>query len=478
MTTKQNDIVEVNLSLETPSFSTEDSFSVPLIIATLNNTDERVQTFSDVDGVEDAGYDDTTDIHKFAASYFGQTGKEGGRPNLLKLGKKSPDANCTQVVTFDADASAGTYTIKVGDLDATAAIAYDGNVAAIKSALESVSGISEVTVSLNTDATVPTHKEGFTIEFTGADAKTDFGTLVVGIGSLTSVATVTVTKLATGIVAETWLEAYTAIKLSTQAFFMVKPAIKESGVSGTITELVALSAQVETEPRLVVYTVSDANTYGADAGSASLAKKLYTLGYDNSIVITSKDDTSNAGACEFGACLPDFLAGVNPCYYPLTGVVADDWTSTEIGYIVAKNCNRIEKVDGVNTVMPAVDLIAANGGIYGGITSGGQFIDLMAAKYYLEEKIAQGVYALLISVTKIPMSPSGFEIIKGKITEVLVEHGVEKNIIEADSIVIDMPDFATYSSTKKAQRWLDGVDGNGTLSGAINKITIGFKLVA
>jgi hypothetical protein len=122
-----------------------------------------VQTFSDLDGVEDAGYEDTTDIYKFAASYFGQTGKEGGRPNLLKLGKKSPNANCTQVVTFDADASAGTYTIKVGDLDATAAIAYDGNVAAVKAALEAVSGIAEVTVSLNTGATVPTHKEGFGI---------------------------------------------------------------------------------------------------------------------------------------------------------------------------------------------------------------------------------------------------------------------------------------------------------------------------
>jgi len=478
MGTKINNVVDVAVSIASaPRYG--DSFGVPLIFGAYGNTADRTTAITSMDDLP-AGVTAilTPELYKMFSGLFAQTSKKGKKMAYALLGNKIADANDTHSVTFDVDATGGTYILKFGDLDATAAIAYDANVAAVKSAIEAVTGITEVTVTLNTGATVPTHKEGFTVEFTGADAKTNFGTLVVGIGSLTTVATVTVTKLATGIVAETWLEAYTEIKKSTQAFFMVKPAVKENGTAGTITELVALSAQVETEPRLVVYTVSDANTYGADAGSASLAKKLYTLGYDNSIVITSKDANSNAGACEFGACLPDFLAGVNPCYYPLKGVVADDWTSTEIGYIVAKNCNRIEKVDGVNTVMPAVDLIAANGGIYGGITSGGQFIDLMAAKYYLEEKIAQGVYALLISVTKIPMSPSGFEIIKGKITEVLVEHGVEKNIIEADSIVIDMPDFATYSSTKKAQRWLDGVDGNGTLSGAINKITIGFKLVA
>jgi hypothetical protein len=39
-----------------------------------------------------------------------------------------------------------------------------------------------------------------------------------------------------------------------------------------------------------------------------------------------------------------------------------------------------------------------------------------------------------------------------------------------------MPNLATYDATKKSQRWLDGVTGDGTLQGAINKISVSFKL--
>jgi len=274
---------------------------------------------------------------------------------------------------------------------------------------------------------------------------------------------------------ETWAEAYALIKAEDEGFYVVIPGVHIDSTGSEITQLVALQAVINTEPRLAVYTTDDANTKGADAGSDSLAKKLFALGYD-SVVVYSEDDDNNAGACWMGAVLPDFLAGTNPCYYPLAGVVADTLTPTEIGHIQDKKTNRIERVGGY-TLVPGVSLVDSEGGNYGGIASSGQFIDLIAAKHYLTQKISENLFMLFINNTKPPFTPAGFELVKSTIINAIVEHGVEKNIVEAGTIVVEMPDLETYSSTKKGQRWLDGVGGNAALQGAINKASISLKLV-
>jgi hypothetical protein len=276
--------------------------------------------------------------------------------------------------------------------------------------------------------------------------------------------------------AETWAEAYALIKAEDEEFYVVIPGIHIDDTVADITELVALQAVINTEPRLAVYTTDDADTKGADAGSDSLAAQMFDAGYDSAVVY-SEDDDNNAGACWMGAVLPDFLAGTNPCYYPLAGVVADTLTPTEIGHIQDKKTNRVERVGGY-TLVPGVSLVDAEGGQFGGVTSSGQFIDLVAAKHYLEQKISENLFMLFINNTKIPFTAAGSELVKSTIVNAIVEHGVEKNIVEAGSIVVTMPDLETYSSTKKGQRWLDGVSGNAALQGAVNKISIELKLVA
>lgn len=473
MGTKIQNVVPTTFSIQSVP-KAGDSFGIPLIFGTINNLEPRVQTITSLDDLP-AGVNstDTPEMYRMFTGIFGQTSKKGKSVSLVKLGNKVENENAKQSVTFDVDATGGTFKLGFNGVETTA-IAYDAVEGAVKSALEALDGIAEVTVALNSGATAITHAEGFSVEFTGADGNKAFASLTVNVASLTTTTTGTVTILQAGGAVETWLQAYTACKAADPDYFIIMPAIKENGISGDITELMALFAQTQTESKIPVISVSDANTIGADAGSASLAKKCYTLNYDTMIIYT-EDSTSNAGACLMGATLPDFLAGINPNYYPLTGVVADNLTSTEIGYAVAKNANRIESIGGY-TVMPAVDLVAANGGNHGGILSSGQFIDLLAAKFYLEEKVSTAVFDLLIANTKIPFTLSGFEQIRSKIYNTMVEHGAEKGIVDLDSIVVTMPDFETYSTNKKAQRWLDGVDGDGTLQGAINKITIGYNL--
>jgi hypothetical protein len=57
MSTQQNDIVEVNLTLDSLGFSAEEDFSIPAFIAEITNTDERVQLVGSLDEARDLGYD-------------------------------------------------------------------------------------------------------------------------------------------------------------------------------------------------------------------------------------------------------------------------------------------------------------------------------------------------------------------------------------------------------------------------------------
>lgn len=472
MGTKIKNVVDVAFNIQNVPKG-GDSWSIPLVFGTLGNSKARVTDITSTDDLTDMGitYGTHPAIYKSVIGMLGQESKGGRSVSLIKLGNKVENENAKQSVTFDVDATGGTFKLGFNGVETTA-IAYDAVVGAVESALEALDGIAEVTVALNSGATAITHAEGFSVEFTGADGNKAFASLTVNVASLTTTTTGTVTITQVGGAVETWLQAYTNIKASDESFKFVFPSIVEDGTVGTITELVALQAQIETEPRLGCYCVNDANTKGADAGSASLAKQLYTLAYD-SFVLYSNDTDANGMACQLGATLPDRIYKINPAYYPLSGVVADTLTSAEIGYIVAKNCNRIENVGGY-TLMPAVDLVSANGGNKGGVLSSGQYLDLVVAKYYLEEKVSEAVYQLLIDNQKVPFTLTGFEMIRSRIYNTMVEYG--DGIVDLSTIVITMPDFETYNTTKKGQRWLDGVEGTGTLAGAINKITISYSL--
>jgi hypothetical protein len=179
-----------------------------------------------------------------------------------------------------------------------------------------------------------------------------------------------------------------------------------------------------------------------------------------------------SSAAEMGATIPDFFGSVNPAYYPLALTTADVYTATQIGYLVTNGANRVEKLDTINTCIIPTSAAATTSGTQGLISGSGQFAENIWIKDYLETIVSEAIYNLLIVNKKIPFTKAGFFMIKAKITEMLQTYGVEQGILEAGTISVTMPDFDTYSSTKKAARWLDDVDSDGTRQGAINKITI------
>lgn len=479
MGTRIQDVAAVTFSIETPSFSS-DAFGIPLILSDCKWVDlgaDLVRSYTNADDVAtDIISGSTSEAYYAALSLMAQTSKGGKKVPLFKVGRKVTASNAKWNVTWNEDATAGNFTVTVskagGASETTANIAFGASAADTKTAIEALTNVSAgaATVALNAGGADVGDLEGFNVEFGGADAGIDFVVSVTsGLTGVGGAVTGTVTRLNVGEATTTYAAAYTACKAEDPDFFVVLPTTRDE------TLFAALALLVETDPRMVWFQSDDKATIASSSG-ADIATTLKTANYGNTVCLLSTDVSANwSNAALAGATMPDGIYSVNPCYTPLTSVTADTFTAAELTFLVGKRCNRLESIGGY-TVMPAVSLVATQGGSYGGITSSGQFIDLVAAKYYLEEKVSEAVYELLFSQPKIPFTLEGFAQIESVIRATLYNYGVATRIIDGSTIVITMPDLATYDSVKKSQRWLDGVTGSGTLQGAINKISISFKL--
>jgi len=119
MSTVTKDVVNVAISIAQPATGA-DAFGIPMILTDLTAWPDRVQSFTSADAVLEAGAGLSDTVYLAVKDMFNQTSKDGKQINLVKVGKKKTDANGTATVTFDADATAGTFTLSVALADGTA----------------------------------------------------------------------------------------------------------------------------------------------------------------------------------------------------------------------------------------------------------------------------------------------------------------------------------------------------------------------
>lgn len=201
---------------------------------------------------------------------------------------------------------------------------------------------------------------------------------------------------------------------------------------------------------------------------------IASLGVDNSntTVMIFKSDSADYDAelasCWMGACLPDKLGTLNPCFYDITVVNLQAFTDTELGAIADANFNRIEQV-GNYKIVPATKP-GGTSAIYGGITSKGQAISEVFTADYLQTYVMNAVFDLFMQEKKINGNAVGLTQIESVGTAELISEG--KDMIDTESINFNLDtatiDEDTYSATIP--------DGSADLEKYLNKVTVSFKL--
>lgn len=472
MSTQIKDIAAVSFSIGSFNVAGQ-NIQTPIIVGSAIRQNTRTQSFSSLTGMLSANYL-TTDAEYIAASdMLAQTSKKGLKVTSFKVGKKYEDTNAVESIAWDAAATGGTFTIDISKAGAASvtsgAINYTDNAAAIKAVIDAMSNVTSCTVAFNTGASQAGDAAGFNITFDG-DPTIDFAITDADVSALTSVSSHTATRKAYATAVETATAGFTAIRVYDDDWYYFLPTTKDEDQQ----LLYAAAIESSDVPKYGMFTADSTNNSGIVAAtSTDIAYLGKAAGYEKSGIVITNDTDNYANMCWFGATIPDKMWGINPCMYPISGITAGTFTAAEITNAVGKNCNRIESIGGY-TIVPGT--ASGEDGDVGGISFDGSFIDYVVATDYLNAKVSEELYALFLANPKIPFNVDGSNLIKSVIEGAMQAYGISEGIVTAGSVVVTMPDLDTYSATKKAARWLDGVVGDGDAQGAINKVSVNFNL--
>ncbi|MCK5610319.1 DUF3383 family protein, partial [Candidatus Pacearchaeota archaeon] len=110
-----------------------------------------------------------------------------------------------------------------------------------------------------------------------------------------------------------------------------------------------------------------------------------------------------------------------------------------------------------------------------GVVASGEFIDIIRGVDWIQARISEAVFTLLVNADKVPYTDPGVEMIKTEIQAIL-EQAVDNNVLVENTITITAPKVADVSSVDKANRFLPDIKFGATLAGAIHKVKIDGKL--
>lgn len=454
MGTEIRNVVSVNITREAANLA-RTGFGTGCIIAPVKLWSTRMRTFSAPADLLTAGLLASDPIYLAALSMYRQNPK----PETFKVCRKLENVNSKQLVTWNVDATAGTFVLGVSKAGATAEltdpIAYNADAATIKAALEANDNVAEATVTLI--GANASKKEGFTIEFTGADGNLDFAITVTSLPTTVTVATVSVSQYGSAV--ETWAAAYAAAKVADNDFYGVMIA----SVTAADIQAVAAVVEADTTPRKFFWRTADANTLVV-GGTAGIFYIIKALAYVCNVGIYSTDTTNYGEAALMAYALARDPGSYSLKFAQIIGVTPETLTADYLTALNANNANFIETVGGVTLVSSE------------GKTVGGEYFDVMHFVDWLGTRMSEDVFQRLINaaatIGKTPYTVGGFGMIEGQIRARLQQGEIVGGITPGTSEVT-MPHPDDASTADKGTRTVDLTNVfTAQLAGAIHFVDI------
>lgn len=194
---------------------------------------------------------------------------------------------------------------------------------------------------------------------------------------------------------------------------------------------------------------------------------LFTSGSDytallanNSAIglITEGTRRTFAEAAWLGDMLPRDPGSATWAFKSLKSLGADAWTSTERTFIeTTSHANSYTTEAGVDITRP-------------GKTFGGEWIDVVIGLDWLEARLQERLFALLVNNGKIPYTNAGVALIVAEVRAQLRE--AQDRGVLAGGWSVTFQDVADADPADKAARILRGVEFSATLAGAIHSMDI------
>ncbi len=215
----------------------------------------------------------------------------------------------------------------------------------------------------------------------------------------------------------------------------------------------------EANEKLYVASVQDSATITAAVGGTDWADDFKDAAYARSALIYHPDNGEFADAAWLGKCLPFDPGSETWKFKTLAGVSSVILSPTHQVNLEAKRCNYYYEVAGINITTQ-------------GVVSANEYVDVVRFRDWLKARISESVFALLVSMKKVPYTDRGIAMIQGRVSAVL-KQGVEVGGLSEDPAPeVTVPKVVDVDDADKAARVLRNVNFFGTLAGAIHSLEI------
>ena len=432
------DIVNVQITRETQTVSRA-GFGTALILAIHQAFTERYREYDSMSAVSD-DFDSASDVYKAAQAAFSQSPS----PKKIAVGRRHCSSTPATISTAVDNAN---YTVTINGVvftynagaGATVSTIRAGVVAAINAGSEPVTATNGSVGAFTVDADVSSVPYSLTV-----GDRITIGTLVADDDI------------------EDDLDAIEAVN-GTWYGLVITSRVKQV--------ILDVAAWIEATRKIFVAVSDEADIIGlSDSGdTTSVAALLKAAAYARTALLYHhKATTEYADAAWIEKMLPQTPGSYTAMFKTLAGITVSDLTPTQSTNARAKFCNVYEEIGGVNITRE-------------GKVSANEFIDVIIFVDWLQARITESVYGMLVRSLKVPYTEGGIQAVASKVAAPLQEGQDNGGIspfefddqdIQIGGYVVTAPRLQDCSVADKAARLLTNVKFTAWLAGAIQAVEI------
>lgn len=431
------DIVNVTITAQT-STPSRLGFGTPLIATVHSVFPDLVREYKKLSAMTDDGFVSSDLAVKIATKVFSQNPK----PNSLKVGKRNlPYTQIIRVTPINvAEFYVYEFNVTVGAVVTPITYTNGGaeTVATVVTALQAlVDAVAGVTATDDTThMTVNTDAAGTLVDYDGFDEPDNFNfqdmTLDPGL--------VTDLDAIEGFDADGWY----CLLLDSQGE----------------AEIAAAAAWIEARKKIFICNSMDHGIIDVSVTDDVLSDLLLNNYARTALIYTMAKLLNFSAAGWAGQRLPSDPGSSTWSFKSLAGVTVDTrLTGAHLSTIEAKNGNHY-------TLVASIPITRY------GTTASGEFIDVTRFIDWLDARIKERIFGILINNEKIPYTDAGVDLMRGAVLAQL-QQGITAGGLAADPApTVTAPLVADIDPSDKANRILPDIEFQATLAGAIHKLVI------
>lgn len=427
-----SDIVRVTISTESAQV-TQAGFGVPLILGTSQVFPDRIRFYTGASELLDDGFAPESAEYRMAVVLMSQN----PRPPRFAIGRRVMSIPTLSYDIIPNVLNSHRYTLKVdgvevaytSDATATAAEIATG----IRTALGTIGGGMEATVV----GTTVRYAQLNTGDYNAVE-----NTDTVGLRVFQS-------HPSTGVEVD-----LADIANVDNSWYVILNAFNSDAEIGVI------SAYAEANGKLfIAQTMDSAVINTLVTGATDIAAVMASMSRARTAIIYHPSAGAFADAAWASRCLPLDPGSESWKFKTLSGVPYITLNASQLTNLKAKRANYYYAVGGIG--MTADGRVSAN-----------EWIDVVRGRDWIVARIQEGVYGLLASAKKVPMTREGITLIDTQLRARLQE-GVDVGLFADDPAPwTRVPKPADISVNDRAARVLRPVQFGAVLSGAIHEIEL------